>query len=78
MKAASGHHRVARPYRLRSPVRVLSAAFPDIIGPLIQAKDKGQVSLLAKEMDRLQEQEDFETHDALQGRVLAREKEGSL
>lgn len=78
MKAASGHHRVARPYRLRSPVRVLSAAFPDIIGLLIQAKDKRQVSSRAKETNRLQEQGDFQTHDALQGRVLAREKEGGL
>lgn len=46
-----------------------------IIGLLIQAKREGQISSLAKEMDRLREQGNFWIQDALYQRVLEVEKE---
>lgn len=46
-----------------------------IIGLLIQAKREGQISSLAKEMDRLREQGNFWIQNALYQRVLEVEKD---
>lgn len=60
----------------RRVARLYNIPVTGIIGLLIRAKQEGQVSSLAEEMNRLREQGNFWIHDALYRRVLEEEKEG--